>query len=186
MGLGLGLDELQGTLPVITFLVDSFDALHIWCWNQDQGDASNLMEYMGSKFYLIRFYWTNHTRDSGTLLYKVIMMSPDQKCRCLPPCNELTSITNPISGVLVQVPHMWGGPYASEQAHREPILKINEAIRTLQLRTNKDNNSDISQSGISSANWLQILIQLMKICLKTHLQSVSHDILGWPKISGSV
>ena len=32
----------------------------------------------------------------------------------------------------------------------------------------------------SSANWLQILIQLMKIRLKTHLQSVSHNILRWP------
>ena len=67
---------------------------------------------------------TNHPCDSGTLLYNVIMMSPDQQRSCAGAC--LSTMTDkcrkPNFRVLVQVPHVWGGP--CEQVHHEPILKI--------------------------------------------------------------
>ena len=50
-----------------------------------------LMEHPGTRgriFYFARFYWTNHPRDSGTLIYKVIMMSFYQQRRCLPPRDD--------------------------------------------------------------------------------------------------
>ena len=59
----------------------------IWSW-KNQGGFKNLMEHPGLNFYLVRFCQTNHPCDSGTFLYKVIMMSPDQQHRCLPPCND--------------------------------------------------------------------------------------------------
>ena len=65
--------------------------LHQQIVNLVQGGSKNLMEHPGTRgriFYFARFYWTNHPRDSGTLLYKVIMMSFYQQRRCLPPRDD--------------------------------------------------------------------------------------------------